>query len=196
MILFPGESSSVWRKSLLVSVCVFRPRAGPETLGGDGDGRRRSLPGAGGPAGDPDGGAPPQGHGGEGVSSAQSHQLPAGEEGGKTMEVLPPLRLLLLHPSFSLLPSCEFLFQISRASIHLLLHQQGEAVRLARQLPSNLSREDVEETLRRMEEQLGDGVRACIHGRPFFHHLADVPDSQQEAEAQLRRSRRSCETKQ
>uniref|UniRef100_A0A8C4I407 PMS1 homolog 1, mismatch repair system component n=1 Tax=Dicentrarchus labrax TaxID=13489 RepID=A0A8C4I407_DICLA len=30
---------------------------------------------------------------------------------------------------------------------------QGEAVRLARQLPSNLSREDVEETLHRMEQQ-------------------------------------------
>ncbi|XP_075870134.1 PMS1 protein homolog 1 isoform X3 [Nelusetta ayraudi] len=67
---------------------------------------------------------------------------------------------------------------------------QGEAVRLARQLPSNLSREEVEETLRRMEEQLGESGRTCIHGRPFFQHLADVPDSQQEAEALLRRSRR------
>lgn len=104
----------------------------------------------------------------------------------KTLEVL----------SF-LLPSCDFLFEMNEVSIYppiyALLLGQGEAVRLARQLPANLSREDVEEMLRRMEEQLGDGGRACIHGRPFFHHLADVPDSQQEAEAQLRRS---CETKQ
>lgn len=61
-------------------LCVFRPHAGPETTGGDGHGRRRTLPGAGGPAGDPDGGAAPPGRGSEGVSSAESHQLPAGEE--------------------------------------------------------------------------------------------------------------------
>lgn len=105
------------------------------------------------------------------------------------------LLLLLLF----LLPKCEFLFEIDDVSIYpsiYVLLGQGEAVRLARQLPANLSREDVEETLRRMEEQLSDGGRTCIHGRPFFHHLADVPDSQEEAEGQLRRSRRSCETEQ
>lgn len=73
------------RPSFLI---VFRPRAGPETLGGDCDGRRRSLPGVGRPAGDPDGSAPQPGHSGEGVSPAQGHQLPAGEEGRKTLEVL------------------------------------------------------------------------------------------------------------
>ncbi|CAG08289.1 unnamed protein product, partial [Tetraodon nigroviridis] len=52
---------------------------------------------------------------------------------------------------------------------------KGEAVRLARQLPTNLPREDVEETLRRMERQLGE--EKCIHGRPFLEHLADVPSS-------------------
>lgn len=66
-------------------------------------------------------------------------------------------------------------------------------MRLARQLPSNLSREDVEETLRRMEEQLDESGRTCIHGRPFFQHLVNIPDSQQEAEALLQRSRRSLE---
>lgn len=60
---------------------------------------------------------------------------------------------------------------------------QGEAVRLARQLPSNLSRADVEETLRRMQ-QLGDSCQTCIHGRPFLQHLFDVPSTEQEAEAQ------------
>lgn len=84
MILFLERvaASGDHRSSLL---CSFRPCAGPEASGGDGDGRRRSLPGAGGPAGDPDGGGPPQGHDREGVSSAQSHQLPAGEEGRKTL---------------------------------------------------------------------------------------------------------------
>ncbi|XP_036966531.1 PMS1 protein homolog 1 isoform X2 [Acanthopagrus latus] len=60
---------------------------------------------------------------------------------------------------------------------------QGEAVRLARQLPTNLSREDVEETLLRMEQQLGENKRTCIHGRPFLQHLSNVPNTDEEAEA-------------
>ncbi|KAG7501999.1 PMS1 protein-like 1 [Solea senegalensis] len=63
---------------------------------------------------------------------------------------------------------------------------QGEAVRLVRQLPTNLSREDVEETLVRMEQQLGDNSRSCIHGRPFLQHLSDVPSTEQEARALLK----------
>ncbi|XP_019910390.2 PMS1 protein homolog 1 isoform X2 [Esox lucius] len=58
---------------------------------------------------------------------------------------------------------------------------QGEAVRLARQLPVNLAKEDVEDTLLRMQQQLKDTSQACIHGRSFFHHLSDVPDTEQEA---------------
>uniref|UniRef100_A0A671U633 PMS1 homolog 1, mismatch repair system component n=1 Tax=Sparus aurata TaxID=8175 RepID=A0A671U633_SPAAU len=58
---------------------------------------------------------------------------------------------------------------------------QGEAVRLARQLPTNLSGEDVEETLIRMEQQLGENKRTCIHGRPFLQHLSDVPSTDEEA---------------
>uniref|UniRef100_A0A671U841 PMS1 homolog 1, mismatch repair system component n=1 Tax=Sparus aurata TaxID=8175 RepID=A0A671U841_SPAAU len=63
---------------------------------------------------------------------------------------------------------------------------QGEAVRLARQLPTNLSGEDVEETLIRMEQQLGENKRTCIHGRPFLQHLSDVPSTDEEAEALLK----------
>ncbi|XP_019955274.2 PMS1 protein homolog 1 [Paralichthys olivaceus] len=63
---------------------------------------------------------------------------------------------------------------------------QGEAVRLARQVTTNLSREDVEEILVRMEQQLGENSRSCIHGRPFLQHLLDVPVTEQEAEALLR----------
>ncbi|XP_019126444.2 PMS1 protein homolog 1 [Larimichthys crocea] len=65
---------------------------------------------------------------------------------------------------------------------------QGEAVRLARQLPTNLSREDVEETLLRMEQQLGENSRTCIHGQPFFQHLSDIPSTDQEAKALLKPS--------
>ncbi|KAG8000816.1 PMS1 protein-like protein 1 [Nibea albiflora] len=65
---------------------------------------------------------------------------------------------------------------------------QGEAVRLARQLPTNLSREDVEEILLRMEQQLGENSRTCIHGQPFFQHLSDIPSTDQEAKALLRPS--------
>lgn len=61
---------------------------------------------------------------------------------------------------------------------------QGEAVRLARQLPTNLPREDVEETLQRMERHLGE--KKCIHGRPFLEHLADVPSSEEDAAAMQR----------
>lgn len=61
---------------------------------------------------------------------------------------------------------------------------QGEAVRLARQLPAHLPREDVEETLQRMERDLGG--ETCIHGRPFLEHLADVPSSEEEAKAMRR----------
>lgn len=68
----------------------------------------------------------------------------------------------------------------------MTLPSQGEAVRLARQLPTNLSREDVEETVQRMEQQLGENSRTCIHGRPFLQHLSDVPSTEQEAEALLR----------
>ncbi|XP_051814506.1 PMS1 protein homolog 1 isoform X2 [Acanthochromis polyacanthus] len=63
---------------------------------------------------------------------------------------------------------------------------QGEAVRLARQLPTTLSREDVEETLLRMEQQLGETNRTCIHGRPFLQHLSDIPSTDQQAKALLR----------
>ncbi|KAM7407838.1 hypothetical protein PAMA_003550 [Pampus argenteus] len=63
---------------------------------------------------------------------------------------------------------------------------QGEAVRLARQLPTHLSREDVQETLRRMEQQLDENSRTCFHGRPFLQHLSDIPCTDQEAEALLK----------
>uniref|UniRef100_A0A667ZZP5 PMS1 homolog 1, mismatch repair system component n=1 Tax=Myripristis murdjan TaxID=586833 RepID=A0A667ZZP5_9TELE len=51
---------------------------------------------------------------------------------------------------------------------------QGEAVRLARQLPTNLTREDVEEILLRMQQQLGENNHTCIHKRPFLQHLQAV----------------------
>ncbi|KAK2839475.1 hypothetical protein Q5P01_013215 [Channa striata] len=63
---------------------------------------------------------------------------------------------------------------------------QGEAVRLARQLPTNLTREDVEEILLRMKQQLGENSHTCIHGRPFLQYLSDIPSTEQEAKALLR----------
>uniref|UniRef100_A0A3Q2GGJ6 PMS1 homolog 1, mismatch repair system component n=2 Tax=Cyprinodon variegatus TaxID=28743 RepID=A0A3Q2GGJ6_CYPVA len=63
---------------------------------------------------------------------------------------------------------------------------KAEAVRLARQLPSSLRRGDVEELVGRMERRLGGTERTCIHGRRFFHHLVDVPSTDEEAEALLR----------
>ncbi|XP_009909510.2 PMS1 protein homolog 1 [Dryobates pubescens] len=53
---------------------------------------------------------------------------------------------------------------------------EGEAVRLARQLPLRLSKEDVQSTIHRMKQQLGKEHKGCVHGRPFFHHLTDIPE--------------------
>ena len=62
---------------------------------------------------------------------------------------------------------------------------KGEAVRLARQLPSNLTRQEVEESLSRMTQQLGKDSRTCIHGRPFLQQLTVIPCSEQEAKSLL-----------
>ncbi|XP_078084714.1 PMS1 protein homolog 1 isoform X3 [Mustelus asterias] len=55
---------------------------------------------------------------------------------------------------------------------------EGEAVRLARQLPLRFSREDIEDTMLRMQQQLGKDCSSCIHDRPFFHHLANIPETE------------------
>ncbi|XP_026872255.2 PMS1 protein homolog 1 isoform X1 [Electrophorus electricus] len=57
---------------------------------------------------------------------------------------------------------------------------EGEAVRLARQLPFSLSREDVNNILFRMNQELEEKQQVCLHGRPFFYDLVDVPETEQE----------------
>ncbi|XP_068079435.1 PMS1 protein homolog 1 isoform X2 [Danio rerio] len=58
---------------------------------------------------------------------------------------------------------------------------ESEAVRLARQLPLSLSRADVTNTLRRMQQELQDESQVCIHRLPFFHNLVTLPETEQEA---------------
>ncbi|XP_064182833.1 PMS1 protein homolog 1 isoform X3 [Anguilla rostrata] len=65
--------------------------------------------------------------------------------------------------------------------LKVISYLQGEAVRRVRRLPLSLSAEEVRDTLSRMEQQLGDGCQTCIHGRPFFHHLIDIPKAEQDA---------------
>ncbi|XP_046799501.1 PMS1 protein homolog 1 isoform X5 [Gallus gallus] len=60
--------------------------------------------------------------------------------------------------------------------LKVINYLEGEAVRLARQLPLHLSKEDVENTIYRMKQQLGKENKGCVHGRPFFHHLTDIPE--------------------
>ncbi|XP_074766703.1 PMS1 protein homolog 1 isoform X3 [Athene noctua] len=60
--------------------------------------------------------------------------------------------------------------------LKVINYLEGEAVRLARQLPLHLSEEDVENTIYRMKQQLGKENKGCVHGRPFFHHLTDIPE--------------------
>lgn len=52
---------------------------------------------------------------------------------------------------------------------------EGEAVRLSRQLPMYLPREDVQDLIYRMKHQFGKEIKGCVHGRPFFHHLTHLP---------------------
>ncbi|NWR70653.1 PMS1 protein, partial [Centropus unirufus] len=60
--------------------------------------------------------------------------------------------------------------------LKVINYLEGEAVRLARQLPLHLSKEDVQNTVYRMKQQLGKENKGCVHGRPFFHHLTDIPE--------------------
>lgn len=74
-----------------------------------------------------------------------------------------------------------FLFVKSLTEDFDLRVLKGEAVRMVRQLPLNQSRDDVENTLNRMREQLGKQTQSCIHGRPFLHLLTRVPETEEEA---------------
>ncbi|KAB5577397.1 hypothetical protein PHYPO_G00209470 [Pangasianodon hypophthalmus] len=58
---------------------------------------------------------------------------------------------------------------------------EGEAVRMTRQLPLNMSRDDVTNILSRMTQEFDGKREVCLHGRPFFHHLTEVPETDQEA---------------
>ncbi|XP_071667276.1 PMS1 protein homolog 1 isoform X4 [Patagioenas fasciata] len=60
--------------------------------------------------------------------------------------------------------------------LKLINYLEGEAVRLARQLPLHLSKEDVQNKICRMMQQLGKENKGCVHGRPFCCHLADIPE--------------------
>uniref|UniRef100_A0A7M4EZ24 PMS1 homolog 1, mismatch repair system component n=1 Tax=Crocodylus porosus TaxID=8502 RepID=A0A7M4EZ24_CROPO len=60
--------------------------------------------------------------------------------------------------------------------LKVINYLEGEAVRLVRQLPLHLSKEDVESTIHRMKQELGNENKGCVHGRPLFHHLTDIPE--------------------
>ncbi|XP_048201047.1 PMS1 protein homolog 1 isoform X2 [Perognathus longimembris pacificus] len=59
-----------------------------------------------------------------------------------------------------------------RKVIHYL---EGEAVRLSRQLPMYLPKEDIKNIIHRMKHQFANEIKGCVHGRPFFHHLTNLP---------------------
>ena len=54
---------------------------------------------------------------------------------------------------------------------------QGEAVRLSRQLPMYLSKEDIQDIIYRMKNQFGNEIKGRVHGRPFFHHLTSLAEA-------------------
>ena len=59
---------------------------------------------------------------------------------------------------------------------------QGEAVRMARQMPQRVTAEEVQDLLRRGRRKLPGGTTAeCFHHRPFvhtFYSMADLPLTQ------------------
>ncbi|KAM4868610.1 PMS1 protein homolog 1 isoform X1 [Urocitellus parryii] len=57
----------------------------------------------------------------------------------------------------------------------VISYLEGEAVRLSRQLPMYLSKEDIQDIICRMKQQFGNEIKGCVHGRPFFHHLTHLP---------------------
>lgn len=59
----------------------------------------------------------------------------------------------------------------------VISYLEGEAVRLSRQLPMYLSKEDVQDIIYRMKHQFGNEIKGCVHGRPFFHHLTHLPEA-------------------
>ncbi|XP_007171537.1 PMS1 protein homolog 1 isoform X2 [Balaenoptera acutorostrata] len=59
----------------------------------------------------------------------------------------------------------------------VISYLEGEAVRLSRQLPMYLSKEDIQDIIYRMKHQFGNEIKGCFHGRPFFHHLTHLPEA-------------------
>ncbi|XP_057601180.1 PMS1 protein homolog 1 isoform X2 [Hippopotamus amphibius kiboko] len=59
----------------------------------------------------------------------------------------------------------------------VISYLEGEAVRLSRQLPMYLSKEDIQDIIYRMKNQFGNEIKGCVHGRPFFHHLTHLPEA-------------------
>uniref|UniRef100_UPI00358FD67D PMS1 protein homolog 1 isoform X1 n=1 Tax=Myxine glutinosa TaxID=7769 RepID=UPI00358FD67D len=57
----------------------------------------------------------------------------------------------------------------------IINYLQGEAVRMARQVPARLPEDEIIEKLQRMSNVLPADCRRCLHGLPFFHHFADLP---------------------
>ncbi|XP_040083738.1 PMS1 protein homolog 1 isoform X2 [Oryx dammah] len=59
----------------------------------------------------------------------------------------------------------------------VISYLEGEAVRLSRQLPMYLSKEDIHDIIYRMKHQFRNEIKGCVHGRPFFHHLTHLPEA-------------------
>ncbi|KAB0359066.1 hypothetical protein FD754_003222 [Muntiacus muntjak] len=59
----------------------------------------------------------------------------------------------------------------------VISYLEGEAVRLSRQLPMYLSKEDIQDIIYRMKHQFRNEIKECVHGRPFFHHLTHLPEA-------------------
>ena len=55
-----------------------------------------------------------------------------------------------------------------------LLYLQGEAVRIARQLPKYLTRQEAVDLLDEHQTVLPAGCEVCLHNKRFFNELYDL----------------------
>ena len=63
-----------------------------------------------------------------------------------------------------------------RLLFNIEIYFQGEAVRVARSLSSRMNRSEVDELLSRMEKEIPQDLRKCVHDRPFFLTIAQIPE--------------------
>ena len=76
----------------------------------------------------------------------------------------------------NVLKHSEINCRILTLSKHKPVYFQGEAIRMARQLPGRLTREDVKDIWGQVITTLSPGQRSCFHDKPFLLNVYNLDD--------------------